>query len=134
MDNNNKNNKTNTIGERKAELVKEISQDILEDLKKIPRDRVGLVVIKGPGIGEKFFIDKQVLNIGRNTDSDILLDDITVSRKHAVIEKTNDKFILADLGSLNGSYVNGEIVNSAELRNGDKIQIGKYMFMFFSSI
>jgi pSer/pThr/pTyr-binding forkhead associated (FHA) protein len=134
MDNNNKNNKTNSIGEQKAELVKEISQDILEDLKKIPRDRVGLVVIKGPGIGEKFFIDKEVLNIGRNTDSDILLDDITVSRKHAVIEKNNDKFILADLGSLNGSYVNGEIVNSTELRNGDKIQIGKYMFMFFSSI
>ncbi|MCL4378616.1 MAG: FHA domain-containing protein [Actinobacteria bacterium] len=134
MDNNNKNNKTNSIGEQKAELIKEISQDILEDLKKIPRDRVGLVVIKGPGIGEKFFIDKQVLSIGRNTDSDILLDDITVSRKHAVIEKNNDKFVLVDLGSLNGSYVNSEIVNSRELRNGDKIQIGKYVFMFFSSI
>lgn len=67
-------------------------------------------------------------------DSDILLDDITVSRQHAIIEKHNEEFIMRDLGSLNGSYVNGEIINESKLHNGDKLQIGKYIFLFFSTI
>jgi hypothetical protein len=132
IENNNKNNKTDSIKEQKIELIKEISLDILEDLKRIPKDRVGFVVIKGPSIGEKFFVKKPIFNIGRSADSDILLDDITVSRKHAVIKKIDNKYILTDLGSLNGSYVNGEIVNEINLNNGDKIQIGKYVFLFFS--
>jgi hypothetical protein len=133
-ENNNKNNITNSIKEQKIEFIKEISLEILEDLKRIPKDRVGFVVIKGPSIGEKFFIEKPIFNIGRSADSDVLLDDITVSRKHAVIKKIDNKYILTDLGSLNGSYVNGEIANEINLNNGDKIQIGKYVFLFFSSI
>jgi pSer/pThr/pTyr-binding forkhead associated (FHA) protein len=134
MENNEKNNITDSIKEQKIEFIKEISFEILEDLKRIPKDSVGLVVIKGPSIGEKFFIAKPIFNIGRSADSDILLDDITVSRKHAVIKKIDNKHVLTDLGSLNGSYVNGVIVNEIELNNGDKIQIGKYVFLFFSSI
>jgi len=74
-------NKTESIGEQKIELAEEISPDILDELKKIPKGKEGLIVIKGPNIGEKFFLTKSKFNIGRSSDSDILLDDITVSRR-----------------------------------------------------
>ncbi|MBC7333559.1 MAG: FHA domain-containing protein [Actinobacteria bacterium] len=113
----------------------EVCGDILEDLKKIPEGRAGIIVIKGPNVGEKFFlsnIDKKEFRIGRSPDSDILLDDITVSRRHAVLEKHKEGYRISDLGSLNGSYVNGKRVENSVLNNGDKIQIGKYVFLFFS--
>ncbi|MBM3706717.1 MAG: FHA domain-containing protein [Actinobacteria bacterium] len=127
-----KNFKTDSIKEQEIELVKEIPQNILDILQKVPKDRAGLIVIKGPSIGEKFLLKKPSLFIGRRSDSDILLDDITVSRNHAVIEKTNEGYIIKDLESLNGTYLNGEIVNKSRLNNGDRIQIGKYIFLFFS--
>ncbi len=71
--------------------------------------------------------------VGQISESDILLDDITVSRHHAVIEKKDSEYIIKDLESLNGTYINGNIVNEKELSNGDRIQIGKYIFLFFIS-
>ena len=130
----NKNNKTDSIKIQEIELVKELSQDIIDHLKKIPKNKSGIIIIKGPNIGDKFYLTKDKFSIGRSSDSDILLDDITVSRQHAVIEKYNEEFIMRDLGSLNGSYINGEIVNESKLNNGDKLQIGKYIFIFFSTI
>jgi len=127
-----KNFKTDSIKEQEIEFVKEISQDILDILHKVPKDRAGLIVIKGPSIGEKFFLNKPSLSIGRRSDSDILLDDITVSRNHAVIEKNNEEYIVKDLESLNGTYLNGKIINESRLGSGDRIQIGKYIFLFFS--
>lgn len=127
------NNKTESIGEQKIELTEEISPDILDELKKIPKGKEGLIVIKGPNIGEKFFLTKSKFNIGRSSDSDILLDDITVSRRHAVLEKIEDYYRLVDLDSLNGSYVNGKRVENSKLADGDRIQIGKYIFLFFST-
>lgn len=130
----NKNNKTDSIKIQEIELVKELSRDIIEHLKKIPKNKSGIIIIKGPNIGDKFYLKKDKFSIGRSSDSDILLDDITVSRQHAVIEKYNEEFIMRDLGSLNGSYINGEIINESKLKNGDKLQIGKYIFLFFSTI
>jgi pSer/pThr/pTyr-binding forkhead associated (FHA) protein len=133
MDNEkNKNNKTDSIKDQTIEYIEEISEDIIQDLKKIEKDKVGLVVIKGPIVGEKFFLTKSILNIGRSIESDILLDDITVSRKHAVIKKSNGNYTISDLGSLNGTYINSKRVDYLELCNGDRIQIGKYIFLFFS--
>ena len=132
-DNNLKNNRTDSIKEQEIEFIKDISPGLIEELKKLPKDKILLVVIKGPSIGEKFFINKQVLNIGRSAESDILLDDITVSRHHAVTEKNDSTYVIRDLESLNGTYINGNIVNETELNNGDRIQIGKYVFLFFIS-
>jgi pSer/pThr/pTyr-binding forkhead associated (FHA) protein len=125
------NNKTESIKDKKIEFVEEVSSNILEDIKKISDVSSGLVIIKGPNIGDKFLINKSKFTIGRNPESDIFLDDVTVSRKHAVLKKVGKDFRIKDSGSLNGSYINGEIVENATLKDGDRIQIGKYIFLFF---
>lgn len=125
------NNKTESIKEKKIEFVEEVSSNILEDIKKISDVSSGLVIIKGPNIGDKFLINKSKFTIGRNPESDIFLDDVTVSRKHALLKKVGKDFRIKDSGSLNGSYINGEIVENATLKDGDRIQIGKYIFLFF---
>lgn len=125
------NNKTESIKDKKIEFVEEVSSNILEDIKKISDVSSGLVIIKGPNIGDKFLINKSKFTIGRNPESDIFLDDVTVSRKHAVLKKVGKDFRIKDSGSLNGSYINGEIVENATLKDGDRIQIGKYIFIFF---
>lgn len=128
----NKNN-TESIRDYKADLTEEISEKILMQLKKIPPGKKGLVVIKGPNIGDTFFIEKDEFLIGRSPESDVLLDDITVSRRHAILKKEDDDFKLLDSGSLNGSYLNSNIIEEALLSNGDRIQIGKYIFLYFST-
>lgn len=132
---NKKENKKNTesIREYKADITEEISEKILMQLKKILPGKRGLLVIKGPSIGDEFYIEKDEFIIGRSPESDVLLDDITVSRKHALLKKDEDEYRLIDSGSLNGSYLNGNIVDEAILSNGDRIQIGKYIFLYFST-
>jgi pSer/pThr/pTyr-binding forkhead associated (FHA) protein len=137
MDENlNKNNnfkakKTESIIKQKIEIKEEISPEIFESLKEIPGGKSGLIVLKGPNVGEKIFFNKAVFKIGRDANSDIFLDDITISRKHAQVEKTDNNYKIIDLGSLNGVYVNGKLVEEKILENGDKIQIGKYVFYYF---
>ncbi|MCJ7471834.1 MAG: FHA domain-containing protein [Actinobacteria bacterium] len=126
------NNNTESIREYKADITEEISEKILMQLKKILPGKRGLLVIKGPNIGDEFYIEKDEFIIGRSPESDVLLDDITVSRKHALLKKDGDDYRLLDAGSLNGSYLNGNIVEEAILSNGDHIQIGKYIFIYFS--
>ena len=132
---NKKENKKNTesIREYKADITEEISEKILMQIKKILPGKRGLLVIKGPSIGDEFYIEKDEFIIGRSPESDVLLDDITVSRKHALLKKDEDEYRLIDSGSLNGSYLNGNIVDEAILSNGDRIQIGKYIFLYFST-
>lgn len=91
-----------------------------------------LVVRKGPQPGERFFVDRGRLTIGRDPASDIFLNDMTVSRTHAVVECTDDVVSVKDAGSLNGTYVNGEIVDSATLGHGDVVQIGTFQMLFLS--
>ncbi|MBM3705287.1 MAG: FHA domain-containing protein [Actinobacteria bacterium] len=134
MEINDKNNKTDSIKQQEIEFIKEISPEIMEELKKVSKGNAGLLVIKGPSVGEKFMIRKPVLTIGRSSESDILLDDITVSRHHAIIEKKESEHEVRDLESLNGTYLNGNIVNQSILKNGDRVQIGKYIFLFFSTV
>jgi len=124
--------KTESIIEQKIEIKEELTEETLNQLKEfVKKDNAGLLVLKGTNIGEIFAINKEYFNIGREIDSDIFLDDITVSRKHASIIKADKYFKIVDMGSLNGVYVNGKIIEEKYLENGDKIQIGKYLFYFF---
>ncbi|MDR3685563.1 MAG: FHA domain-containing protein [Coriobacteriia bacterium] len=92
-----------------------------------------LVVRKGPQPGERFFVDRGKLTIGRDPESDIFLNDITVSRTHAVVESKDDVVSVADAGSLNGTYINGELCDkSTVLNNGDVVQIGTFQMLFLS--
>jgi pSer/pThr/pTyr-binding forkhead associated (FHA) protein len=92
-----------------------------------------LVVRAGGGrVGESFPLDRDRMTIGRRPDSDIFLDDITVSRDHALIVRRGDEFHLDDLGSLNGTYVNRRRIDSHHLADGDELQVGKYKLTFLS--
>jgi hypothetical protein len=92
---------------------------------------VVLMIKKGPEAGARFKIEKKVTAAGRHPESDIFLDDITVSRRHAEIRKLNGDYEIVDIGSLNGTYVNKERIDQTVLRNGDEVQIGKFRMLFF---
>ncbi|HKP17703.1 MAG TPA: FHA domain-containing protein [Gaiellaceae bacterium] len=92
-----------------------------------------LVVRSGGGrTGEQFIIDKQQTTVGRTPDCDIFLDDVTVSRRHAVIARSDDGFTIEDLGSLNGTFLNRHRIERSRLENGDEVQIGKYRLIFLA--
>ncbi len=91
-----------------------------------------LVVKRGPNAGSKFLLHQPVMSVGRHPASDIFLDDITVSRRHAEFRRENGKFCVVDLGSLNDTYLNREPVDSAVLANGDEIQIGNFRLIFLT--
>jgi len=91
-----------------------------------------IVVKRGPNAGSRFLLDQPVTSAGRHPGSDIFLDDVTVSRRHAEFRRENGKFWLVDIGSLNGTYVNRRPVQSAVLSNGDEIEIGKFRLVFLT--
>jgi pSer/pThr/pTyr-binding forkhead associated (FHA) protein len=90
-----------------------------------------LVVQRGPGAGSRFLLDKDVTTAGRHADSEIFLDDVTVSRRHATFTREGDTFTVADAGSLNGTYVNRDRIDHVLLKDSDEVQIGKYRLVFF---
>ena len=91
-----------------------------------------LMVLRGPNRGARFLLDSALTTTGRHPDSDIFLDDVTVSRKHAVFEQTDSVFAVRDVGSLNGTYVNRQRIDSAVLNSGDEVQIGKFRLVFYT--
>jgi pSer/pThr/pTyr-binding forkhead associated (FHA) protein len=91
-----------------------------------------LVVKRGPNAGSRFLLDQATTSAGRHPDSDIFLDDVTVSRRHAEFRLGDNDFQVVDVGSLNGTYVNREPVDSAVLANGDEVQIGKFRLVFLT--
>jgi pSer/pThr/pTyr-binding forkhead associated (FHA) protein len=91
-----------------------------------------LVVLRGPNTGARFLLDDASVSSGRHPDSDIFLDDVTVSRKHAVFTRDGDTFSVRDVGSLNGTYVNRERIDEATLHTGDEVQIGKFRLVFYA--
>jgi hypothetical protein len=91
----------------------------------------GLLVVRhGPESGSSYRLEGPVTAIGRHPDSDIFLDDITVSRRHVQLAKDDEGYVLRDVGSLNGTYVNRERVDQARLHHGDEVQIGRYRLSF----
>ena len=97
----------------------------------LPEGCALLVVQRGPNAGARFLLDADRTTAGRQPSSDIFLDDVTVSRKHAVFSRGEDGFTVRDVGSLNGTYVNGERIDAVLLRTGDEVQIGKFRLVFY---
>ncbi len=98
----------------------------------LPPGSALLVVRRGPNAGSRFLLDTDVTTAGRHPESDIFLDDVTVSRRHAEFRREAGVFTVRDVGSLNGTYVNRERVESATLANADEVQIGKFRLVFLS--
>jgi pSer/pThr/pTyr-binding forkhead associated (FHA) protein len=102
-----------------------------EDTADEPGDRAVLVIRVGGGrAGEQFEIDADKMAIGRTPSAAVFLDDITVSREHAILERRADGLHLSDAGSLNGTYVNRQRIESVRLADGDEVQIGKYRLTY----
>jgi pSer/pThr/pTyr-binding forkhead associated (FHA) protein len=91
-----------------------------------------LVVLRGPNAGARFLLDADEVSTGRHPNSDIFLDDVTVSRKHAAFRREGDAFLVRDVGSLNGTYVNRERIDEVALKTRDEVQIGKFRLVFYA--
>jgi pSer/pThr/pTyr-binding forkhead associated (FHA) protein len=100
-------------------------------LGAVPAGCAGLLVHNGPQEGTIFDVTEHVV-VGRHPASGIFLNDITVSRRHAEVRRDGNAYLITDLGSLNGTYLNGDRVEDAELRSGDQLQIGKFRFVFLA--
>jgi len=108
-----------------------VDEELTVELGDVPDDIGMLIVKRGPKAGSRFALGKAVITAGRHPDSDIFLDDITVSRRHAEIRHGEDGYLVRDAGSLNGTYLNRERIEEAPLTNGDELQIGKFKLVFF---
>jgi pSer/pThr/pTyr-binding forkhead associated (FHA) protein len=99
----------------------------------LPSGSALLIVQRGPSAGSRFLLDTDQVSAGRHPDSDIFLDDVTVSRRHALFRRTSDGYLVQDVGSLNGTYVNRDRIDEVLLSGGDEVQIGKYRLVYFAS-
>ena len=134
------NDLTSTLNLRQLRSIPEsvISDDLYKSLtieqqnvvKNLPAGAGILLVLKGAGVGGRYLLDSIETKIGRDINNEICLDDITVSRSHALISKT-DGYSIKDLGSLNGTYVNAIAVRESKVLPGDEVQIGKYHLTLF---
>jgi len=134
------NDLTSTLNLRQLRSIPEsvISDDLYKSLtieqqnvvKNLHAGAGILLVLKGAGVGGRYLLDSIETKIGRDINNEICLDDITVSRSHALISKT-DGYSIKDLGSLNGTYVNAIAVRESKVLPGDEVQIGKYHLTLF---
>ena len=99
----------------------------------LPAGSALLIVQRGPSAGARFLLDTDVVTAGRHPESEIFLDDVTVSRRHAEFRRAGAAFTVSDVGSLNGTYVNRDRIDEVTLQDGDEVQIGKYRLVFFAS-
>jgi pSer/pThr/pTyr-binding forkhead associated (FHA) protein len=102
-------------------------------VRALPRGSALLIVQRGSNAGSRYLLNTDVVTAGRHQSADIFLDDISVSRKHATFTRRPEGIVLKDLGSLNGTYVNRDLVDECVLRPGDEVQIGKFRLVFFAS-
>ncbi|QCU77815.1 FHA domain-containing protein [Citricoccus sp. SGAir0253] len=101
-------------------------------INALPAGSALLVAHAGPNQGARFLLDEDVTTVGRHPNADIFLDDVTVSRKHAEFRRSGEGFVVVDSGSLNGTYVNHDRVDSVALRSGMEVQIGKFRLTFYA--
>ena len=99
----------------------------------LPPGSALLVVRRGPNSGSRFLLDSETTTAGRHPSSDIFLDDVTVSRRHAEFVRSGEGFAVRDVGSLNGTYVNRERIDETPLAGGDEVQVGKYRLVYYPS-
>ncbi len=113
----------------------DLGEDLFPDSASfgaLPPGSALLLVMRGPNAGSRFRLDGDLTTAGRHPDSDIFLDDVTVSRRHAEFYRYGARFTVRDVGSLNGTYVNRERIEEAELTGGDEVQIGKFRLLFLT--
>ncbi|GGS28839.1 hypothetical protein GCM10010205_68660 [Streptomyces nojiriensis] len=112
-----------------------LSPEAQAAVEALPPGSALLIVRRGPNSGSRFLLDGELTTAGRHPQSDIFLDDVTVSRRHVEFRRSQEGgFTVADVGSLNGTYVNREPIDSVALQNGDEVQIGKYRLVFYASL
>ena len=128
------------VGNSPADLINDLighatdeERQIINGVLASDGNSAMVFIHRGAQKGARFLVTSDGVTIGRSPESSIFLDDITVSRKHASIEKNGDSFTLKDSGSLNGSYVNNQSVTEKNLVSGDEIQIGKFHLLFIGS-
>lgn len=102
-------------------------------VEALPPDTALLMVRGGPNAGSRFLLDRDTTTAGRHPQSDIFLDDVTVSRRHVEFHRRGGRFSIRDVGSLNGTYVNRERVDETALSSGDEVQIGKFRLVYVSN-
>ena len=134
--NNNQDVQVETTSVFRADLLKEMESGAAapatgSDITR-PAGAAILIVKRGPNAGARFLLDQETTTAGRHPESDIFLDDVTVSRRHAEFRLNDGTFEVVDVGSLNGTYVNREPRNSQVLSIGDEIQIGKFRLVFIA--
>jgi pSer/pThr/pTyr-binding forkhead associated (FHA) protein len=119
----------------KSEQAEErpLNDDDAAAVDALPSGSALLVVQRGPSAGSRFLLDTDVVTAGRHPDSEIFLDDVTVSRRHAEFRRGPNGFTVRDVGSLNGTYVNRDRIDEVVLQGGDEVQIGKFRLVFFAS-
>ena len=115
------------------ESAGEVAEEELTVTLDGPSEELGTLVVKrGPNAGSRYALETEVVQVGRHPDSDIFLDDITVSRRHAEFVRQGSGYSVRDVGSLNGTYVNRERIDQSPLANGDEVQIGKFKLVFLA--
>ena len=107
------------------------TEDAGVDISELEPGTALMVGVRGPNRGARFLLDRDVVTAGRHPDSDIFLDDITVSRRHAEFRREANRYWVHDVGSLNGTYVNGERAEDQLVNTGDEVQIGKFKLVVF---
>lgn len=108
-----------------------LTQEDLQTISRLADDTALLIATRGALSGSRYLLDEDEVTVGRDPRADILLDDSTVSRQHAVFRRENGAYTVIDAGSLNGTYVNRQRVDKATLKNGDEIMIGKFRLIYF---
>ncbi len=109
-----------------------MTDEVEVELDELPSGVGMLVVTRGPNSGSRYALDEPVVTAGRHPDSVIFLDDITVSRRHAEVRRVDEGYQVTDVGSLNGTYLNRERVESGALADGDELQIGTFKLLFLA--
>jgi len=104
------------------------------DLQSLPQHFGTLMVRSGPQAGQRFVLNASLTKLGRHPDSEISLDDISVSRRHAEIERQSTEYVLRDVGSMNGTYVNQKRVDGVVLQQGDEILVGRFRLIFLGPV
>jgi pSer/pThr/pTyr-binding forkhead associated (FHA) protein len=120
------------VGAEEAEREQLTAEDEAA-VQALPAGSALLIVQRGPNAGSRFLLDTDVVTAGRHPDSDIFLDDVTVSRRHAEFRRDAAGVRVRDVGSLNGTYVNRDRIDEVQLANGDEVQIGKYRLVYYAS-
>jgi len=119
-------------------LLDSLSSEEFNVLKDLSRDSGMFISLAGPGKGARFLLDTDCITIGRDSSSEIFLDDVTVSRKHCQVVRSKSgsvtTFEVEDLKSLNGTYVNAVSKVKTSLNHGDEVQVGKYRLTFFRPV